>query len=145
MSLVEEIRQSWGWVGIEPVEVVGENDFGNLIIKDEDEKYWRLCQEDCYCKVIASNRAELDALSTSQDFLRDWYMASLVSLANDQCGPLSEGRKYCLKIPGVLGGAYGGDNLATEPQVELVRLSGDIARQIEELPDGAQIKLQVVE
>ena len=145
MSLVEEIRQSWGWVGIEPVEVVGENDFGNLIIKDEDEKYWRLCPEDCYCKVIASNRAELDALSTSQDFLRDWYMASLVSLANDQCGPLSEGRKYCLKIPGVLGGAYGGDNLATEPQVELVRLSGDIARQIEELPDGAQIKLQVVE
>lgn len=37
MSLVEEIRQSWGWVGIEPVEVVGENDFGNLIVKDEDE------------------------------------------------------------------------------------------------------------
>lgn len=72
-------------------------------------------------------------------------MAALVSQANDQCGPLSEGMKYCLKIPGVLGGAYGGDNLATAPQVELVRFSGDIARQIEELPDGAQIKLQVVE
>jgi hypothetical protein len=145
MSLVEEIRQSWGWVGIEPVEVVGENDFGNLIIKDKDEKYWRLCPEDCYCKVIADNRAELDSLSTNPDFLRDWYMAALVSLANDQCGPLGEGRKYCLKIPGVLGGAYGGDNLATVPQVELVRFSGDIARQIEELPDGARIKLQVVE
>lgn len=39
MSLVEEIRQSWGWVGIEPVEVVGENDFGKLIVKDKDERY----------------------------------------------------------------------------------------------------------
>jgi hypothetical protein len=145
MSLVEEIRQHWGWVGIEPVEVVGENDFGNLIIKDEDGKYWRLCPEDCYCKVIAASRAELDALSIDQEFLQDWYMSSLVSLANDQCGPLTEGRKYCLKIPGVLGGTYGGENVATAPQVELVRFSGDIARQIEELPDGAQITLRVVE
>jgi hypothetical protein len=145
MSLVEEIRQYWGWVGIEPVEVVGENDFGNLIVKDDDGKYWRLCPEDCYCKVIAADRCELDALSTDQEFLCDWNMAHLVSLANDQCGPLSEGRKYCLKIPGVSGGAYGGDNLATAPQIDLVRFSGDIARQIEELPDGAKIKLQVVE
>lgn len=145
MNLVEEIHQSWGWIGIEPVEVVGENDFGNLIVKDVDGKYWRLCPEDCYCEVIANSRAELDLLSTDQEFLRDWYMTQLVSLANDQCGPLSDGRKYCLKTPGVLGGAYGGDNLATAPQVELVRFSGDIARQIKELPDGAQIKLKVVE
>lgn len=145
MSIVEEVRQSWGWVGIEPVEIVGENDFGNLIIKDEDGRYWRLCPEDCYCKIIAASRAELDTLSTNQGFLHDWYMAALVSLANDQCGPLSEGRKYCLKIPGTLGGEYGGDNLAIAPQLELVRLSGHIARQIEELPDGAQIKLRVSE
>jgi hypothetical protein len=72
-------------------------------------------------------------------------MATLVSLANDKCGALTEGRKYCLKIPGVLGGEYGSDNLATAPLVELVRMSGDIARQIKELPDGAQIKLQVVD
>ena len=145
MSLVDEISQWWGWAGIEPVEVVGENDFGNLIIKDEEGKYWRLSPEDCYCEVIAANRAALDQLSTDQEFLHDWYMTALVSLANDKCGPLAEGRKYCLKIPGVLGGEYGGDNLATAPLVELVRMSGDIARQIKELPDGAQVKLRVVD
>jgi hypothetical protein len=145
MELVEEICQSWGWTGIEPAEVIGENDFGNLIIKDKSGKYWRLCPEDCHCKVIAENRAELDAVSKSQEFPEDWYMANLVSLAKAQCGPLSEGRKYCLKIPGVLGGEYGGDNLATAPLVELVRLSGDIARQTQELPDGSQVKLRIVE
>jgi hypothetical protein len=31
------------------------------------------------------------------------------------------------------------------PQVELVRFSGDIARQIKDLPPGSQIKLQVVD
>ena len=145
MSLVDEIRQSWGWVGIEPIEVVGENDFGNLIIKDIDGKYWRLCPEDCYCEVIAADRAQLDQLSTDQEFLHDWYMKALVSLASDTCGPLTEGRKYCLKIPGILGGAYGGDNLATAPLVELVRFSGDLAHQIKDLPPGSQINLQVVD
>lgn len=143
MSLVEEIRQSWGWIGLQSAEIVGDNEFGNLIVKDEDGKYWRLCPEECYCKVISANRSELDALLIDQEFLRDWYMAVLVSLAHDQCGPLTEGRKYCLKIPGVLGGAYDGDNLAIAPQIDLIRMSGDIARQIKELPDGAPIKLRI--
>lgn len=145
MDIIEEIRQFWGWTGIDPVKVVCENDFGNLVIKDEEGRYWRLCPEDCYCKVVANNREELDALSTNQEFLQDWYMSALTSLANDNFGPLTEGRKYCLKIPGILGGEYGGDNISTAPLVDLVRLSADIARQIESLPDGAQIKLQVVE
>lgn len=145
MSLVEEIRQAWGWIGIDPVEVVGENDFGNLIIKDVEGKYWRLCPEDCYCQVVASNRQELDSLSCNQDFLEDWYMQALVDLASEKLGSLPEGRKYCLKIPGFLGGEYGGDNLATAPLIELVRLSGDIAQQTHNLPPGTSIQLRFVD
>lgn len=145
MSLVEEIRKSWGWAGIEPVEVVGENDFGNLIIKDTGGRYWRLCPEDLYCEVIAANRVELDRLSADQEFLHDWHMSALVSQAREKCGALTEGRKYCLKIPGLLGGAYGDDNLAVAPLVELVRFSGDIACQIKDLAPGSQVKLQVVD
>jgi hypothetical protein len=145
MNLVDEIRQSWSWVGLDPVEVISENDFGNLIVKDAEGKYWRLCPEDCSCSVIAANRQELDALSTNQEFLLDWYMRALIELAREKCGPLSEDQKYCLKIPGLLGGEYGGDNLATAPLVELVRISGDIAKQTHNLPDGAAVKLKVVD
>lgn len=145
MSLVNEIKISWGWIGIEPVEIVGENDFGNLIIKDREGKYWRLCPEDCLCEVIAANRTELDQISKDQKFLRDWYMTALVSLAKTKCGPLTAGNKYCLKIPGVLGGEYKIHNLAIAPQVELIGVSGDIARQIQKLPDGTQVNLNVVD
>lgn len=145
MSLLEELRESWGWVGMVPVEVVGENDFGNLMIKDKDGKYWRLCPEDLSCKVVAQNRTELDALSHDQEFLHDWYMKSLVEQAKAYLGPLPEGRKYCLKIPGILGGEYGGANLATISLVELVRFSGNVAKQIKDLPDGAKIELKVTD
>jgi len=144
MSLLKELRESWGWVGMEPLEVV-ENDFGNLIIKDKDSKYWRLCPEDLTCEVVAQNRKELDALSHDQEFLHDWYMKNLVTQAKELLGPLIEGRKYCLKIPGVLGGEYGGSNLATVPLVELVRYSGDVAKQIKDLPNGAQVQFKITD
>lgn len=143
--MIEEIRESWGWIGIDPVEVVGENDFGNLMIKDAHGKYWRLCPEDLYCKVVANSRVELNELSKNQDFLHDWYMRALVEQAKEKLGPLQDGRKYCQKIPGVLGGEYGGENLGTVPLSELVRFSGDLARQIKDLPDGVQVKLNVVD
>ena len=141
-DLIEVIRQAWGWTGIEPVTVIGDNEFGNLLIEDEMGQYWRLCPEECYCKVIASDKQALEALSADQEFLDDWYMRPLVDLARELCGPLSAGRKYGLRTPGVLGGQYGGDNLGTSTQAEIVRFSGAIAKQIKDLPDGAAIQFK---
>lgn len=143
MSVIETVRTGWAWCGIDAVEVVDENDFGNLIVRDAEGRYWRLCPEDIYCKVIAENRQALDVLSKDQQFLHDWYMSGLVDQGFKRFGVLPEGRKYCLKIPGALGGEYGGDNLATIGLEELVRVSGDIAQKIKDLPDGAQVRLKV--
>lgn len=130
MSTVKEINQSWGWVGLAAVEVLGENDFGNLIIGAEDGKYWQLCPQNLCCQTVAGDRAALDALSYNQQFLHGWYMTELVSMARDKLGPLASGRKYCMKVPGVWGGQYGGDNLATVPLLALIRFSGEVAQQI---------------
>jgi hypothetical protein len=145
MNIIEAIASSWGWTGIRPIEVVGENNFGNLIVKDVVGMYWRICPEDVYCEVIAKNREELDTLSASQEFLADWYMHALAQRAEEKLGPLTEGQKYHFVIPGTLGGEYGASNLQTVSLVEQIRFSGDLGKQINELPDGAQVKLQVIE
>jgi hypothetical protein len=145
MNIVDEIARAWGWVGFWPVEIVGENDFGNLMVKDSDGRYWRLCPEDLYCKIVATDQTELDKLSTNQEFLQDWYMTGLVEKAKEKFGPLSVGRKYCLKIPGAMGGEYGGDNLATISLEELIRASGHLASQIREWPDGSKVRLKIID
>ena len=142
--MIKIIKESWGWVGIEPDEIIGQNDFGNLLIRDMLGEYWRLCPENLYCKVIAENREQLDALSKNQEFLADWYMSSLISEANERYGYLEEGRKYHLAIPGVLGGEYGIHNIRTISQIEQIRFSGDLGHQIAELPDGAKIELKII-
>jgi len=94
---------------------------------------------------VADDRASLEILLRDQEFLGDWYMSELVAVARENLGELTSTRKYCLKIPGYLGGAYGAPNLATAPIQEVIGMAGDIARQAYELPDGTHIQLKVFE
>jgi hypothetical protein len=100
--------------------------------------------EDVYCEIIAVNRGELDALSKSQEFLADWYMKNLVSIASEKYGVLEAGSKFHLAIPAILGGEYSLENIKIFSLVEQIRFSGDLGRQIEDLPDGAQVELKVI-
>jgi hypothetical protein len=61
-------------------------------------------------------------------------MPEQVRLAETTLGPLTAGRKYCLKIPSALGGHYGRDNLAMVPLPELIRFAGEGAQQFDGLP-----------
>jgi hypothetical protein len=143
MDFIAAIERSWSWIGLRPHEVIGENDFGNLIIKADDGCYWRLCPEELSCKIIARTRAEFDSLFNSQEFLGDWKMSTLVKQAEAQCGALTPGRKYCLKTPAVLGGEYSADNFATIQLNELICASGDMAHQTKDVPDGGKVTLVV--
>ena len=144
MKIIDAIKSAWGWVGIDPVKVVAENEFGNLIIRDSVGKYWRLCPEDSYCSLIAHDRSALDKVLADPEFIEDWVMANLVSEAKVKLGELKSGYKYHLTIPGVLGGEYSAANIVSVPQIEQLTFSGDVARQIETLPEGAQIELKVI-
>lgn len=141
MSIVEEINEAWGWIGIDAVKVVAENAFGNLLIEDSKQRFWRLCPEELRCMPVAQHRAEFGELSVDPEFVQDWHMERMVEVARSHLGSLESGRKYCLKIPGVLGGKYVSPNLATIALDELIRVSGDLAQQISGFPDGAEFRL----
>jgi len=128
-----------------PDEIAGQNDFGNLLVRDIEGVYWRICPEELCCEVIAKNGVQLDELSNDQEFLQDWYMRSLVEMARSKLGPLPDGRKYCLKIPSMLGGQYNEGNLGTISLAELIRSSGYLASETKDLPDGAKMQLNVAD
>ncbi len=145
IDVIREIKKGWGWTGIDPVKVVAENEFGNLIVADREGKYWRLCPEDVYCKVIAQTDADYESLLKDTAYLEDWRMTNLVESAREALGELAEGRKYHLVIPGPLGGKYDISNIKTVPLLEMIGFSGDIGLQIRDLPDGEEIRLKVID
>jgi hypothetical protein len=127
-SIIEVIRQAWAWVGLEPAEIVEENNFGNLLVKDVHGKYWRICPEDAYCCIVATDLDTLAALVRNENFLRDWKMAALAKLAREKLGPLTPGNKYCLNTPTRLGGSYESANLGIISLTELIRNAGALAK-----------------
>lgn len=88
-------------------------------------------------------RARSPAAASVASGSRDWEMASLVEEAEARYGVQPEGRCFCLKVPAVLGGAYAIENIGTVPLLELIAFVGDLARQIEDLPDGATVDLRI--
>ena len=144
MNILNEVKAAWGWVGIDPVEVVTENDFGNLILKDSNEKFWRMCPEDVYCDVIANTKTDYNELIQNEEFLDDWFMSAMVEEAKITLGELDSGKKYYMVIPGILDGEYGGKNIKVTSLIDLIRYSGDLGKQIKDLPDGAKIELKTM-
>jgi hypothetical protein len=142
--MIDIIRAAWGWTGLEPIEVVARNEFGNLIVCGADGTYWRICPEELSCEQIAPNAEEFARVAASEEFRIDWEMEPLVQLARKKLGPPGKGECYCLKVPAVIGGQYDASNLGLISQDELVSFSGDMACQIKDVPDGEKVHINIV-
>jgi hypothetical protein len=144
-SLIPIIERTWSWAGIAPKVVLERNAFGNLLVLDHVGRCWRICPEDLSCAVVAKTEADYATLRADAGFQTDWNMARLCEIAQSCVGQITDDRAYCLKIPSVLGGAYESENIGENSVAELISFSGDLARQISELPDGETVRLQLSE
>jgi hypothetical protein len=101
--------------------------------------------EQLSCEVVAENEDTYDRLRRDPEFSLSWEMKTLVTRARRHVGALEAGRSYCLKMPATLGGPFDESNFAALDTVMLVGVSGDIARQIQDLPDGAVVEIKIVD
>jgi hypothetical protein len=142
-DLLSIIREAWSWRGIEPASIVSQNAFGNVIVKTVDGNYWRIVPEEPSAEVIAASDTDYARFVSDPEFQVDREMDRLVDVARAKLGPAGE-KCFYLVIPALLGGAYEAENIQLLPIAELMALSGDLARQIDGLPEGSQVELKVV-
>lgn len=142
-KMINTINEAWGWLGITAEEVMAENEFGNLIFQTSQGEFWRIIPEEPSCSKIASNESDYKKLWNDTDFVDDWEMTLIIRKAVAKLGPLQPNEKYCLKIPAVIGGRYESENFGKISYEELISFSGDVAFQINDLPDGIKVKIQI--
>lgn len=143
-DILKAVADGWGWKIGKPVAVLAQNAFGNIIVRSEGGGHFRIIPEDLNCVHIADSPEELERVRCSEEFREDWDMCALVEKAEAALGSLSEGQCYHLVIPSVLGGAYAVENIKRIAITDWLGFSGEVARQIEVLPDGTQVKLKWV-
>jgi len=91
---------------------------------------------------VARDDVEFDALWANETSQVDWRMTRLVEIAQATLGPVDADSCYCLKMPAALGGAYDAVNVGTITRRELLAFTGDVAEQLKDVPDGANIKFE---
>ena len=119
--------------------------FGDLFYEQPAGEIWWLNSGTGSIKKVSASGAEFrQRLKTDDAEL--WLLPQLVDrlrvagkiLAAEQC--------YTLVTPPVFTqGKYEIDNIAIVPAIEHFRLSADLHKQIADLPDGAQVRLKVIE
>jgi hypothetical protein len=142
-KIITEINKAWNWKGFNATKIILTNDFGNVIYKTNENEYWRICPEETSCEKIAKTDLEFERLSTDSEFIEDWEMSNLVTIAKSELGELEENQKYCLKMPANIGGEYNKSNIGKISFTELISFSGDLGFQIKDLKDGQKIKLNI--
>lgn len=141
-DILKSIRADWSWTMPAPVRICRVSKFGNVVVLVEGGAVWRICPEELSATVIAAELAELEPLLEDPEFIADWDLGALVAEAEEMFGVQPSGRCFCLRMPSVLGGKYTVDNVGTNSVAELVSFAGDVARQIDDVPDGGQVKFK---
>lgn len=80
------------------------NVFGNLFLEDNVGKYWWICFEELFVKIVVDNKKSYNGLMVDVDFLEDWEMVCFVEVVVRNFGVLDVGKCFCLKLLGVFGG-----------------------------------------
>jgi len=141
--MIAEINKAWNWKGFNATEIVRVNEFGNVIFKSEKEDYWRICPEELSCDKIAESDFQFAQISGEAEFIEDWEMKNFVDVAKSELGKLEENKKYCLKMPAVIGGLYEKTNFGKISFAELILMSGKLGFQIKDMNDGQKIRLEI--
>ena len=144
MSLVDAFNESWGWTGIVAERIRAQSPMGHLVLSDEDEQFYYL-DTDGMAIIPLGTQVDAEAHLALEEVQELWWGGDLVEAGKALLGEPPEGSVLSLKPEALIQGQYVPENLWIIPLEELIAFTGAVARQIKDLPDGAQIKFEVTD
>lgn len=143
-AILEVLRQVWAWALNDPTQVLMVNAFGNVLVTCHDGTLWRVIPEELTARKIRDDKNYLAAFEDEQ-FREDWLFEGVTDAAGAALGPLGEGQCYAFKTWPIMGGPFTPDNMYVATTTEWLGVSGEVGRQIKDLPNGAKITLDIVD
>lgn len=136
-----------GWAGLVPAEfeVWLMNRFGDLFLVLPDGAVQMLDVGNGRLDELAGSRDEFRRIVDEDDNASLWFMIPLVDRLVEAGITPQTGQCYCFLTPPILGGEYSVENTRVVPIEELFGLYGSYHEQLRDLPDGAKVRIKVVD
>ena len=132
----------WRWkLGAETTTVALSRS-GDAFVLGSDGHVWWLDTGAGALTLVADSTAAFDELLSDPQEVKRLLLAPVVEHFISLHGPFTPGR--CLgytRLP-ILGGSYSVENRWSAPAIEHFALTGDLHRQLRDVPDGTQVRLE---
>jgi hypothetical protein len=141
---VDRLLIEWRWLCPKPMSLVARSAFGDLFLRDEEGKVFKLDIAIGQMKEVASSDVEFRELSGTKEKRDEWFAHS------DECAAAERGlkpdRDQCIafKTPIIFAEAGGANDAYVGSLYEQVSFLGDLNRQLSQLPDGSKVQLRIV-
>ena len=141
---LEDICSSWQWCLADQKSIVFISCVGDIFLIGNDDAINWLDTSIGQITKIADNLEVFEQLLNDYTNVDNWFLATLVEQLISNGKTLNENEVYSFKKMPALGGEYSVDNLEVTDISVHFGLTGDIAKQIKDLPDGTKVNFKVV-
>lgn len=144
MSLLDAVNEGWGWSGLTAKKVHAISPMGHLLISDEEDCFYYLDTDGLALHALGNEQAAQTHFANEEN-KKLWDAPGVVEQARVTHGDPPRGSVFTYEIAAMVEGDYSTDRMCILPLEELVLVSGSLANQIKDLPDGSQIAIEIEE
>ena len=145
VEAIDELRVAWSWLLPDEYQPVLFSALGDLFYQIASGEIWWLNTGTAEVSKLADSQPEFQRL-LGTDRAGEWFLPALVEELISAGKTLGPGRCYTFAILPIFREAtYAVENLNPVDASEHFRLTGHIHKEISELPDGATVKVKIVE
>ncbi len=137
--------ESWDWLIGTDKKPILISSIGDIFLSDKNGNcYWLNVGEGNFEKV-AESLEEFETKLNNNEQVAEWFLVGLVEKIKEHGLELTEKHLYGYKKLPILGGEYEPENFELTDIEVYFELSGQIHKQINDLPDGTKIKITTIE
>ena len=142
---VDRLLSEWRWLCPQSLALVARSAFGDLFLRDEAGRIFRLDIAIGQILEVATSATEFRDLAYTKEKREQWFAES-DELAAMERG-LSPNQDQCVafKTPVIFAEAGTPNNAYVGSLYEQVSFLGDLNRQISQLPDGSEVQFRIQE
>ena len=133
------LLESWEWLIGKDKKIILISSIGDAFLEDSNGICYWLNVGEGILEKVAENITEFETKLTDNEIVEDWFLVELVAELKKSGIELTENNIYSYKTFPILGGEYLPENFEiTDIEVHF-EISGQIYKQVKDLPVGTKI------
>jgi hypothetical protein len=141
----ENLLESWYWLIGNDKEPILISSVGDVFLQDKAGICYWLNVGEGIIEIVAENPSEFKTRLIDKEIVEEWFLVNLVAELKRNGIELTKNKLYGYKTLPILGGEYKPENFELTDIKVHFELSGQIHKQIKDLPNGTKVNIKITD